>query len=175
MKTKPLTQIELATLAANLPTGTAKERVTLAYEIWQAAANLDALERQFYASLLAKIEDSGKKPLATLPLETALAQLMPETPAASRLDRWMKFRQWQRDAGSLGPWFEDDEKIGISISGNLFDEVREWELAEKSLTAKNKASEAAKARWGNTPETKRREREAGGKTQQVKKTARKRK
>jgi hypothetical protein len=171
MKTKPPTQIELATLAANLPTGTASERVTLAFEIWQASADPSKVALQFWTARLEKIEAAGKKPLATMLLQDALAEIMPETPTALRLDRWKRFRQWQRDAGSLDPWFEDDEKIGISISFHLFGEVKEWEIAEKSLTAKTKATLAAKTRWNKTPESKRREGLAGGKTQQVKKRA----
>lgn len=66
MKTKTtttarlLSQIELATLAANLPTGNAKERVRLAFEIWQEADPVKT-ERAFYLEKLSAIEDKHEK------------------------------------------------------------------------------------------------------------------
>lgn len=132
MKTKLLTQIELATLAANLPTGTARERVTLAFEIWEAAADLGKIEDAFLLSELSALSAPRKKSLQSLSLQDALATFMPTTSPSARLDRWRRFRQWQRDAGSLGPYFEDDEKIGVALDMKYFDEIKEWELAEKS-------------------------------------------
>ena len=167
MKTKALTQTELATLAASLPSGTAKERVKLAFEIWMEAdpgkANL-----AFHTDRLAVLESKiDTRMLLTFPL--ALETIFPECQSATREDEFARFRLWQRKQGIDVPSLEREKQIGVFFSTAIFDEIQEWRLAEKKSKAKKKASNAARTRWENAPEETRTEGKAGGKTQQVKK------
>lgn len=167
MKTKPLTQNELATLASNLPTGTAKERVRLALEIWMEADPARA-ELSFWNDRFdARDAEWSKATEMLLPFDKALETIFPDFHPALRLDQWERFREWQGQEGML----EGDRKIGVRFHLGIFDEVTEWRVDEKKATAKDKASNAAKARWEKTSESNRRERKAGGKTQQVKKSS----
>lgn len=178
MKTKPNrsplpSQIELATLAASLPTGSATERLAMAFALWYGAADVGKIEREFYQKFHDEQVERAARHLITLPLPAALDQLLPETPRADRAERWKKFRQHQLANGGNGPSFSLDQNIGVSITVALFDELAAWEAGCKAELARTKSSNAANARWDKARE---RRRENGEEiATPAKKTAKKRK
>lgn len=164
-----ITQEKLATIAASLPSGTARERVNLALEIWMEADPARA-EVAFWNDRFAAHEEKWKNATATLvPYLTALEVLFPNLPPITREEEFARFRAWQHERGTHVANLNGDKKIGVFLKDAIFEELREWKLAEKKSTASEKASNAAKARWEKAPDKKRIERKAGGKTQQVKK------
>lgn len=166
MKPKPLTQIELATLASNLPTGTAKERVNLALEIWLESDPVRA-ELAFRYDRLAAYETQWKEiPAILISYAQALEEMFPDSHTVKRDEEFSLFRAWQRGEGIDVPPLESEKKIGVLFKPAMLDEIDAWRLAEKKATAAEKASKAATARWADkTAKTSK----AGGKTQQVKK------
>ncbi len=166
-----MTQLELATLAANLPTGTAPERVKLAFEIWMEADPVKA-QHSFFTAKLDAIEAKAKQSSKMLiPFKQALKVILPDELPTDRPGKFKAFRAWQIKQGSDGPTLEWEKKNGVFFSVSIFDEIEKWRAAEKKSTARDKASNAAKARWNKEPETRQPQSKARGKTHQVKKRA----
>lgn len=170
MKTKPLTRIELATLAASLPTGTASERVKLAFGIWDAADPVK-VELAFLNDRISAAEAYLPKPVLIFPLSLALETILPDERAAFRLRKWEDFRAWQHANGIEAPSFDDEKRNGVMFSISIYDEIKAWQAAVKKATAKEKASNAANVLWDKKRAGTSSERKARGKTQQVKKKA----
>lgn len=150
MKTKDtatpglLSQLELATLAAALPSGNASDRVTLAFEIWQASSEP---WRSEVAHAIRRCEqrkaESQKWVAAAIPVSKALEHLFPELPPALRLDRWDELLRWRN--GGTAPSIRPDT---VDINAALFDEIREFEAASKGQVFANRAKAGAVGRWG---------------------------
>lgn len=170
MKPHALTQIELATLAASLPSGAAKERVTLALEIWMESAKAPAIVIDIYRSRLDALDAELIKSTAMfMTFDKALETILPDSHPAVRVDEWERFRGWQRNTGIDVPALDREREIGVHFHLGIYDDIKEWRAAEKKFRATEKALNAAKERWAKAGEEKRRGRKAGGKTQQVKK------
>lgn len=147
------THLELATLAANLPSGEPRERVHEAYLIWRAtAAKLIELnetpEEKYHREREANIywgEDRDAVPFVSF-----LAKLMPRIKTkAARIKRWREFLMQQ---------FKNNEEVVETIMGRYpadgVDEVdyhtlkfKKWEAAEKKKITTKRAKKAGNARW----------------------------
>lgn len=137
-------QLELATLAAALPSGTAADRVTLAFEIWEASSKPWKLETEFYRRRMEHREALAKEWCATaIPINSALEHLFPELPPALRLDRWQELLRW-RNGGATPSVLPET----VDITAALFDELREFEAASKGQVFANRAKVAALGRYG---------------------------
>lgn len=195
MKTKTMTQLELATLAANLATGTAPERVKLAMAIWREAGNeMDGtaeIER-----ISSRLDDYEAAPV---PLEWLLADLLPKKSKAERMDRWKRFIHWKmenaRDAGTIygtrsNPAILSGDKItpaivrelaegeihrhaeeGVKHFLTMSDQFKAWTKKETGEAYAERARKGGIAKKKRDPETRQPESKARGKTHQVKKRA----
>ena len=142
MKTKTeLSQIELATLASHLPTGSAKERVMLAFEIWQEARNPLAVETAVNHRLTSQaIERSNALDAAIdVPFEWLLADLMPKAHLSQRLEQWERFILWKmehaRESGHMLP-----RKLSQAECKEI--DVSFGSVGQRSISPEDRLSEA---------------------------------
>jgi hypothetical protein len=175
MKPKQLTQLEIATLAATLPTGNASERVAFALEIWKEAAARTPGTPEHSARFLSPEEFIVR-------LDWLLEEMMPQKRKAQREEQWERFVTWKmehaRDSGIIygtqrkAAIFPGDkitpkearelaegeisrhrvEGVKEFLAAEL--EFRKWEEKEAKKTAKTKAKAAANARWKKIDEKK---------------------
>lgn len=84
--------MELATLASNLPDGTARERVSLAMEIWKEAATEIPGTRENTQRIRDRNELRAADPV---PLDWLLAEIIPKDHPALRSQKWRGFIEWK--------------------------------------------------------------------------------
>lgn len=160
MKTKPPTQLELATLAVNLPTGSPDDRVYTAHLIWDAAGKrLNELaargdqiaeSRQRYKAEENRIMGEIEFPPGTVSLEVFLAKTVPDKfPKAQRMEIFREFLAVPNPAIQRGvnelPKIQD-EGIGSSFVYGFAMSFRRWlefRAARTIATARKEKSKAA--------------------------------
>ena len=167
MKNNRPSQIDLATLATRIPTGTPGERVNLALAIWEAAGEA--------------LRPPPGDPFADWQsLESILAEVMPGKSLMERQRRWRDFlphweqleseRKWAENDAQLAAigiarvnfptvapeefaaWAEDTMKhhrdFGVRRARQIVETFLQWEPAQTKETALAKSQVMLIGRWG---------------------------
>lgn len=165
MKNNRPSQIDLATLATHLPTGSPGERVDTALAIWQAAGKrLDDLAArtaqissncQKYDSEHDRVMQAIEFPPGAVSLQTFLAKTVPDKfPKAQRMEIFRQFLALKNPAMPRGvDHLPDIIENGIESPGEGFAfSFRRWlesyKAQERAASQKEKSEVASLARYG---------------------------
>jgi hypothetical protein len=154
------TQLELATLAARLPSGTPYERVETALSIWHAAQDRIDWEEEIELHR-EEFQQFDREP--TRPLLSVLAEVMPGKTATDRMKFWRDFISTdplcifdpyiseEENERRLESMLETHRQEGVQYPTYLSTRFKMWHQKTSAEMRKSRAAKAAKARHDKPP------------------------
>ena len=149
------TQLELATLAARLPSGTPYERVETALSIWRAAQDRIDWEEEMELHR-EEFQQFDREPAS--PLVQVLAKLLPKRKAVDRVKIWRDFINTdplaicapdatnEENEKRLEGMFTDHRKNGVRPLTYLIHFFKLWHQESAAEKRRQRSSMGAKAR-----------------------------
>lgn len=148
MKPKQITQSELATLAAALTAGSAKERVMLAYEIWDEASDPDQVQTDCYEMKITRRDIDLITRDIRHPVEMVLEDLKEEGARDASPKSWEKFRAYQKKKEWIHQSeIEEEKKKGVLVCSEIYEEFLKWEDMESTAKVNKSKKPGGDALW----------------------------